>query len=323
MEKAKKRISVANFNTVFLEDKNIEAPLLEYFDSIIMPALKSGIQKKSGDDSYIIMNVEIQLEEKTENYVLTGYIVKKTVLERLSDLDENGNLVAMDDRYSAAPFSTFAIFLKNHRMIFVENQKGSPKINSFRSTIKYIIDTYVRTKNEELAKNGEKLLPIPLVNVVGIPSRKSIESELKDVKKINKLTLKFFPLNGDGDNNFSGVFSYLSKETRAILGSKTGSVIYNSPQNTKGVIDLLSEVDGTVEPIINVVDEKRAKKTIRNDAITERMDMNIVGNTLKEEIKNSIIVGSEIDSIKNVSEDNKRIYEENINKIVPFIRRKE
>ena len=103
-----------------------------------MPALQSGIQRTVNDDKYIIMNTDV-VESEEEEYVLTGYIVKKMVLERLSDLDSNGSLVEMDDRYSAAPFSLFVIYLKNHRMIYVENQKGSPKLSSFRSTIKFII----------------------------------------------------------------------------------------------------------------------------------------------------------------------------------------
>lgn len=69
-----------------------------------MPALQSGIQRTVNDDKYIIMNTDV-VESEEEEYVLTGYIVKKMVLERLSDLDSNGNLVEMDDRYSAAPFS--------------------------------------------------------------------------------------------------------------------------------------------------------------------------------------------------------------------------
>lgn len=320
MEKNTKRVSVANFNTVFLKENDIEAPLLEYFDTIVMPALKSDIQRKAGEDRYIIMNTDI-VESVNGEYILTGYIVKKTVLERLSDLDKEGNLVEMDDRYSAAPFSIFAIYLKNHRMIYIENQKGSPRLSSFRSTIKYIIDEYVRLKNAELSRNKEPLLPLPLVNVIGIPSRSSVEKELKNVQKINTLTLKFFPLNGDGDVNFSGVFSFLSKEARGVLGSKTGAVNYNSPENKQGVINLLSEIEGTVEPVIKVTDENNVKKTIRNDQITESMKVNIGGDNLQEEISNAIIEGSKIDSIKYISEENAKIYEGNIGKIIPFVKK--
>lgn len=315
-----KKVSVANFNTVFLKENNVEAPLLEYFDTIVMPALQSGIQRIVNDDKYIIMNTDV-VESSEGEYALTGYIVKKTVLERLSDLDSNGNLVEMDDRYSAAPFSLFVIYLKNHRMIYVENQKGSPKLSSFRSTIKFIIDTYVRTQNNLREESGEQQLPIPVVNVVGIPSRENIKKELTEVQKINMLTLRFFPLNGDGDIDFSGSLGFLSNDARKKLGCKTGEINFNSPENKQGVIDTLSEAEGTIEPIIKVTCENGAKKTIRNDRMSEIMKLNISGDSLKEELDNSIIEGKKIDSVQYTSEENANIYSNNIGKIIPFIRK--
>lgn len=117
---ALKKVEVANFNVVFMEKEN-EAPLLQYFDSIIMPALRSGIKRIDGDTLYLFTDVKI-IKDAENDYVLTGNIVKKTVLEVKSDLDLAGNLVDKDERYSAAPYSAFAIYLKNHRMIYVPNQ---------------------------------------------------------------------------------------------------------------------------------------------------------------------------------------------------------
>jgi hypothetical protein len=319
--KKMKNVSVANFNTVFLLDNDVEAPLLEYFDTIVMPALQSGIQRTVNDDKYIIMNTEVE-ETEDKEYVLRGYIVKKTVLERLSDLDSDGNLIEMDDRYSAAPFSLFIIYLKNHRMIYVENQKGSPKLSSFRSTIKYIIDSYVREQNRLREEEGEPLLPIPLVNVVGIPSKNNLTNELREVEKINQLTLRFFPLNGDGDIDFSGSLGYLANEARKRLGCKTGAINYNSPDNIPGVIDVLSEAEGTIEPILKVTDRNNVKKTIRNDKMSERMKLNISGDSLKEEIQSSIVEGSKIDSVQYTSQENAEIYSRNVSKIIPFLGRK-
>lgn len=319
--KKMKNVSVANFNTVFLLDNDVEAPLLEYFDTIVMPALQSGIQRTVNDDKYIIMNTEVE-ETEDKEYVLRGYIVKKTVLERLSDLDSDGNLIEMDDRYSAAPFSLFIIYLKNHRMIYVENQKGSPKLSSFRSTIKYIIDSYVREQNRLHEEEGEPLLPIPLVNVVGIPSKNNLTNELREVEKINQLTLRFFPLNGDGDIDLSGSLGYLSSEVRKRLGSKTGEISFNSPDNKQGVIDMLTEAEGTIEPIIKVTCENNVRRTIRNDKMSESMKLNISGNNLREEIQNSIVEGSRIDSVQYTSQENADIYSRNVRKIIPFLERK-
>ena len=130
-----KKVSVANFNIVFMKNGREEYPLLDYFDLVLMPALNSGIERQQGNNTFLLMNVEVK-KDANDEYVLTGLIVKSTVLERKSMFDENGVLIERDDVYPTAPFSTFIIYLKNHRMILVENQKGSPALDSFRSTVK-------------------------------------------------------------------------------------------------------------------------------------------------------------------------------------------
>ena len=57
-----KKVQVANCNVVFLEKKE-EAPLLKYFDSIILPALQSGIKKENGDTAYLFTNIEVSEDE--------------------------------------------------------------------------------------------------------------------------------------------------------------------------------------------------------------------------------------------------------------------
>lgn len=311
-----KKVSVANFNTVFLINDE-ERPLLDYFDTILMPALKSNIVRTIGGDKYFFMNVKV-ITENESSYVLTGLIVKKTTLEVKSDINEYGELIELDNKYPSAPFSRFTIYLKNHRMIFIENQKGSPKLDNFRSTIKYVIDRYVRETNKTLEKDSQEQLPIPLVNVVGIPPRKSIERELKDVSKITSLTLRFYPLNGDGDIDLNGTLKGLSKDFRKIVGSKNGEIIYKSPKNIQGVIDLLTKTEGTVEPIIKVEYENKSKRTIKNDEMTESMQLNISGENFDAEMHNILTEGKKIASLNYSSEENINIYERNIGKIIPF-----
>lgn len=321
MKDKTKKVTVANFNTVFLDENNgdNEMPLLECFDTIVMPALRSGITRKVGDDEYIIMNISVS-ETKNGDYVLTGYIVKKTILERFSDLDREGNLIELDDKYSAAPYSLFVIYLKNHRMIFVENQKGSPRLSSFRSTIKYIIDTYVKRENAKLDDDTDKL-PTPLVSVIGIPAQNSIEKELNGIKKIDELQLRFFPLNGDGDISFENEISALSNGLRKNLGANNGKIIFNSPKKIDSVIELITRVNGTIEPVIKVTDANGAKKTIKNDKISENIKLKIDGANLQEELDQSISAGLDIDSINVVSNDNEEIYNKFITKIIEFAKK--
>lgn len=311
-----KKSTIANFNTVFMYNDE-ERPLLEYFDTVLMPALNSKIERIVGDDRYFFMNIDITTDIDL-NYILTGLIVKKTTLEVKSNLTTDGTLVNLDSKIPSAPFSTFSINLKNHRMIFVENQKGSPKLSTFRSTIKYIIDRYIREENSKLDANSEFRLPIPLVNVVGIPPRKNIEKELKEVCKINSLILRFYPLNGDGDIDFSKTFEGLSKDLRMAIGSKNGEITYRSPKNINGVIDIISKTEGTVEPIIKVEYQNKSKRTIKNDEMSETMELDINDSNMNEMIQDILLEGQKIDSLNYTSEENERIYEENIGKIIPF-----
>lgn len=173
---SRKNVQVANFNVIFLE-KEDEAPLLKYFDSIVMPALQSGIRKKNNDTTYLFTDVEVKTDSKQE-YVLTGKIVKKTIIEIKSDLDETEHLIEKDERYSAAPFSAFAIYLRNHRMIYVQNQKGSPTIASFGATVKYVFAEYIKKHNEN-CENEKEYLPFPVINVVGYTYAKTNKRSVK------------------------------------------------------------------------------------------------------------------------------------------------
>lgn len=309
---AKKKISIANFNVVFFDGKE-EKSLLDYFDTIFMPAINQNIVRRSGDSTYRLMEVKIMESEK--GYVLTGVLVKQTVLEIKSDLDESGNLIEKDEKIPTAPYSTFAIYLKNHRMIYAENQKGSPDLRSFRATICYFMNRYV----SNLQKETEEELPIPIINVVGIPTRQKLSDTLKEVEKVNELILRFYPLNGDLD--FSGLFNGLSTDLRKLVGSKKGEIVLKSPQNIEGIIEVVDKSEGTVEPIFHVQYPGKKKSTIKNDKISERTEMDIESDTIEEEVMKVMEKTENSKSLNYVSEGNREIYRKNRSKIIPFVKR--
>lgn len=317
-----KKVSVANFNVVFMFEKE-ESPLLDFFDTILMPALKSEIRRNQGNDTYLLMDIGVKTDEDGD-YVLTGLIVKSTTLEVKSMFDENGNLVARDDVYPTAPFSTFVIYLRNHRMILVENQKGSPSLDNFRSTVKYILDTYVARENQIRKDHDKEQLPIPLVSIVGIPPKGGMIAALRQVERISTLTLRFYPLNGDGDLDLSSTMSGITKELRRKIGSNRGSVTYRSPKNINGVIDIVEAAEGTVEPIIVAkYPGRKGESTIKYSEVSDRRKMHIPEGDRNDELTNIIKQGKEIDSINYISEENDKIYSKNQRKVVPFTTNKE
>ncbi len=310
-----KKVQVANFNVVFLEEKE-EAPLLKYFDNIVVPALQSGIKKESGDATFLFTDVEV-MEDKEQGYVLAGKIVKKTIIEIKSDLDDNEELIEKDEKYSTAPFSAFVIYLRNHRMLFVPNQKGSPNIKNFSTTVKFVLAEYIKRHNKKQEKK-EALFPFPAINIVGLPLRSNIEEALKEVVKINKVTLRFYPLNGDQE--FCEMFGELMSDMRKMVDSPKSDVILKSPGSISGVIELIEKSDGTVEPIIDVTYPDKTKGRITQDTISERMEISFSGDNIQK-MDEVVGQGRKIKSIGYVSKGNQEIYNKHESKIIKFISR--
>ena len=308
----KKKLIVANFNIVFL-DRDREYPMLDYFETILMPAFLSNYIQKRGDDHFLFYNVGVK-QVSEGDYALVGNIVKKTVLEIKSDFDENGNLVEKNEHHPAAPYSMFVVYLKNHRMILVENQKGSPTLANFRALTNFVLNKYIKSIADLTV---QPQVTEAMVNIVGMPMRENMQNVLNRVSKIHTLTLRFYPLNGDGDIDYSDIFGTLSKEGRREVGSNTGSITFNSPKNVDGVLRMVEKAKATVQPIFIVTNKDNSRSRIREDEISEVRTLNMIGDCADNE--DSIVqTGRNIESINFQSAENTRIYERNIGNIIKF-----
>jgi len=306
-----KDAQIANFNVVIGED---EKPMLDYFDTFIYPAFVSNIKRKEKDAEYLFKGVEI-VENRKKEYVLVGKIVKKTMLEVYSDIDEKGELIEKNERHSSAPYSTFAIFLKNHRMVLVPNQKGSPTLATFRSTVHKILSEY-RKKENENRKEGDNI-PNFDVKVVGIPSVRSILSVLRTVEKVNELTLRFYPLNGDLD--LTGLFGTMTTDLRKVVGSKYGETVLKSPKNIEGIAKVLEDAAGTVEPIITVTTKEKSKLRLKETEFSERYKLQLKeGMEYSQENRDIINKTENFGVIEYTNEFHDDIYNRNLNKIIRY-----
>lgn len=316
MKTVKKNAMIANFNITFGDE---EKPMLDYFDSIVYPAMISDKVRKQEDVEYLLKYVSVTKDIKDE-YTLVGNIIKKTILEVKSDLDVDGELIEKDEKYSTAPYSTFAINLKNHRMIFVQNQKGSPTLANFRAMVAFLIRDYVKVKNDSIEETDK--LPYAMVNIVGIPSARSIDGLLENVEKINSLTLRFYPLNGDID--YSGTFGILSKEMRNEVGSKNGEVVFKSPKLISGVKNVLEKAAGTIDPILKVVTKEKSKVSLKDYQMSEKYELDFEAEQdLIDERKAVVKKMKDISSLQYTNDEHERIYNNNLAKIIPFERRGE
>lgn len=299
----KNNTAIANFNVTFGEK---EDPLLSYFDEIILPAFNSSTKRivGSGDkkDKYYFMNSRIVSVD--DEKVFTGQLVKDTELEVKSKIVDE-KLIEADEHYPAAPYSVFYIFLKNHRMILIRNQKGSPDLRSFRVTVNKIVSSYI--SNYNLSKEGGKKLPEANINIIGIPTVETWNNIFSRIQKVRGLELRFFPLNGD--KKYSNLTSSLIEVFLKDTGAKQGTVKVGACKKPNGVRDIVSELDGVMEAKVTVDFPSRKGVEIKNNTIKEHQTIEVDEKGINN--PNVIIpMAKKYDSIKKVSEENQKIYEE-------------
>jgi hypothetical protein len=203
-------------------------------------------------------------------------------------------------------------------MIYVLNQKGSPSIKSFSGLTKYVFAEFIREHNKQL-EDKSQCLPFPSINIVGLPMRSSIEEALKQVSKVTKLTLRFYPLNGDLE--FGEMFGSLVKDLRSAADCKNGEMVLKSPKSISGIIDIVEQSGGTVKPILEVTYPDKSKGTIKEDQISEKMEIEFQGENVVE-MDEVVRKGKELKSITYTSQGNQEIYNKHQGNIVKFLPKK-
>lgn len=296
MTKEFKQAFIANFNCTFGKENE---PMLNHFFDVILPAFSEEPQGKR--KSFFFENVK--LTNVKGEYALAGLIVKRTTLEVKSRYI-NGELIKTNETYPSDPYSYFVINLQNHRMVLVKNQKGSPTLNNFSVLARDVLKSFINKENSELPE--EEQIPQAILNVVAIPFKGAILEELKRVKKINNVTLRFYPLNGDIMDNET--VEHLT-ETLKSLGSKTGSISFNTPTQKDNVAKVVEDTKGLMKPTIKVEYENGTKGTLKDGSFTEVMNI---------QVEETETFGKNIDTItgkvinkeefNEVSEENRSIY---------------
>ena len=91
------------------------------------------------------------------------------------------------------------------------------------------------------------------------------------------------------------------------------------------MVDLVEKSNGIVEPIFKVTyrteDGKKKKTRIKNEMISESMNLDIRQGNLRNEITQIIEEGKKLESITYVSQNNNEIYSRNSNKIISFVKK--
>ncbi|MCI9583375.1 MAG: hypothetical protein HFG46_06785 [Clostridium sp.] len=274
-----KKMFLANFNLTFGLK---EEPLLKWLDEFVIPALNSGIRREMSDKRTMMFeNVKIEELEK-DNLILTGILIKDTVIDIYNQYTEDSGLVNTDEHHKSAPYSSFIIFLHNHRMVLVKRQSESPDLRSFSSTLMEILKKYRANANEERKKANIPLLPYAINGIKGIKDEKDISKALESVKKIKKLTLKLLPLNNEW-GGWDGLIDGIDEQIRRESGSKTVKVIVSSPQSKAGVEKIIKETNGLLQTELDVeyfsddIDEEGKERKnsgkIKDNQMQQAMDV--------------------------------------------------
>ncbi len=298
-----KNLYMANFNCTFGDDNK---PLLSYFEEIVEPAFFENYVKQTSRNKYFFNNVKL-VEYKPNKFAISGLIVKKTILEVKSLIDENtGNIIKKDERIPSDPFSYFIIFLENHRMVLVKNQSGSPDLTNFESLAKHTL----KQASVDYCGSEKKYIKANL-NVGSLPCSSKINEELEKMTVISEMILKLYPLNGDIDNAYGGLRRELSK-----LGCVEGISVSKSPKNRDAVKETLEQGRGLFRATVKGKGENNEKITITEGTVAAVIPVNI--NEDKDEDENIAEIFNLIENraeLQELSEENKNTYVRVLGKI--------
>ncbi len=160
-----KQMYIADLNAVFGKE---EEPLIRYMDDIVLSALTSNVVADSTERTRYFFE-DVLVRNIGGEYVLSGLLIKDTILEVKSEYDQREGLKKTDKHFKSSPYSLFLIYLKNHRMMLVKNQDGSPDTRSFSFAFRTVVDKYIKNRNGEIKADQnieiKKYLPYVRVKV--------------------------------------------------------------------------------------------------------------------------------------------------------------
>lgn len=301
MSNSEKIMHFANFNITFGTN---EEPMLLHFDDIIFPAFLSDHKRGKENEYPQFYFSDVKVKKIDDEYVLVGNYIKDTKYEVYTTM-KDGELVSTPSSVPTAPYSRFIVFLRNHRMVLVRNESQSPDVRSFQATTREVIFTYIRNYNHNTVKKEDRL-PHSHINIVDIPLPSDIEAVLKDVKKINYLKMRFFPLN----NDINPVpMSQDIDEQMKRMKCKNANVQFTSPESKDEVKGLIERSAGLAVSTLLITDENGNKTKIKEEQFSSSTRIPFGRDISSDDDEYLAKQAKKNEAVSTVSKDNNSLYE--------------
>lgn len=211
MPRASHKIDIANLICKFGDKHN----LLDLFDEVVKPAFfDDTLRRRFSETSYLIYDaVLINFDDELKDVGIAGRFVKDTVLQSEQIL-QDGRLVENDQTLASSPSSVFLLVLSSHRLLFLEEHKGAPTIETFKSTLGMFLKAkhkaFIEAKRKEIdpvtqRKSSVKELyerfPYPTLKLVPIGSDASMQKFVSKFDKVQNITVRLVETNSEFDND--------------------------------------------------------------------------------------------------------------------------
>jgi hypothetical protein len=218
--------------------------LLDLANEIVLPSFTdSKMSRKYGVNTYIFQGVdfiEIAGAEKATVplLVLYGRLIKDTLLTRDQVYTPEGGLERKPGSLPSAPSSFFALILNNHKLMYVPETGQAPSLGAFQATLQYFLGIkyreYINAQFQARRSGPEPIskkqlyyeIPHPMVAVVPLSSRESIQEFLRKFERIKRLEFKILPTNQEWQ---MGATFEAIRQMRKSLDARDTKLVHQNP----------------------------------------------------------------------------------------------
>lgn len=305
--KGLKKIQTANFNCVFGIERNI--PMLKEFKRIVYPAFQIKEKKSNKANTTRMFFKDVKIFESELGYCVYGKIVKDTILIANTQLDAKDNLIEVNKELASAPYSEFILMLKNHKMLFVPSQAGSPTLYNFKNLTSHNMSRLIRSND----LREEKIRLKFDLEIYEIPEELKLKAKLAKAESIDYFKFEVRPQNArlfDDD--------YINKldEERKEIGAETIEQKIKKPSKMDKIKSFISTLGDMAHYSLRMKEKDGPWETIKNSTYKKVID-HYFSETNSDEanLNEAVRVASFDKRVSEVDKENISVYNETLSDI--------